>query len=376
MKRLRDVSKSKQSLLLFIAKSRDQSHGTDGQSPHWLVDWRNTNHALPPALKHVTLAGILAHTRFYSHEETHVNCVSQLIRNIQWNVRDSREFEFAARIAFSFRKTFGIAWTFFRVLRNFRSHAWSFLCWRFLFQLSMYNHTLIVRWGKPVPFFFACRFVDCQISSTQSSWRAPQWKRIVTKMLSWPHFWQQTRALQSVNASSSKCPFCCDCTASESRFKFQRVSWASTSREVYPAKSFNRFSMRINCYVSARERGRRFPLQIHCWVVTLFYSKRASFFCARKWISVHREHNNSPICKEKWCLLKEQPRDYKLLRNFKKRLTEDATWWADRKEQESSGSLTRSISLRNRVDNPRLVRSPRRSHPVSGWIRRTGERRN
>ena len=89
----------------------------------------------------------------YSHEETHVNCVSQLVRNIQWNVRDSREFEFAARIAFSFRKTFGVAWTCFRVLRNFRSHAWCFLCWRFLFQLSMYNHTLTVRWGKPVPFF-------------------------------------------------------------------------------------------------------------------------------------------------------------------------------------------------------------------------------
>ena len=64
MKWVRDVSKSQQPLLLFIAKPCGQSHGTDAQSPHWLVDWRYTNHALPLALKHVTLAGCSAHTRF------------------------------------------------------------------------------------------------------------------------------------------------------------------------------------------------------------------------------------------------------------------------------------------------------------------------
>ena len=56
--------------------------------------------------------------------------------------------------------------------------------------------------------------------------------------------------------------------------------------------------------------------------------------------------------------------------------------WQKKQHGEQTGKNKKALQgwqgqslSRNRVDNPRLVRSPRRRHPVSGWFRREGERR-
>ena len=73
------------------------------------------------------------------------------------------------RIAFAFRKTFGVAWTSFRVLRNIRSCSSMFSLLTFSisdqYVQSYSNHSMT----QTSTVFFVCRFVDCQISSMSSS---------------------------------------------------------------------------------------------------------------------------------------------------------------------------------------------------------------